>query len=435
MRTSTSCTWCARCIPRRRCAACRPAGAAALLAALEPEPRGLYAGPFVRLSPYGDGHAVVSLRGAVLDGRMRGAAGRRRHRRGLRRRRRTGRDAGQAAQRARRLPGRRLSAPADDLHSAWAQTVRRRAGAVRRRTRRDQPGFAIHAAGAGAGGTAARHRAARRARGGLLRARPGARQRPAQRGAGHQRHGAGPLAAGGDGGARGRPAAAAAQRRPALGSAAGTGLADGRPGAAVRRSTPMPSSNSACPTHTRRRCAPCRASPRRRCWRRSTRWPARCRSMPISASRWSRSRATAASPGGRASRRWRAPARRGCCRRWQRPHPQAVAELVARCAQRRAASSSPGRRRHRGRRLRGAVQRFVAASGYVLLAEATSQLRFGLTSGAPLLRRLRRAAALASVAPAPAPGTGAGDRRAGGVGAVAGLDRRRRRTGALGAAR
>lgn len=44
--------------------------AAALLAALEPEPRGLYAGPFVRLSPRGDGHAVVSLRGAVLDGRL-----------------------------------------------------------------------------------------------------------------------------------------------------------------------------------------------------------------------------------------------------------------------------------------------------------------------------------------------------------------------------
>lgn len=46
------------------------ARASALLAALEPEPRGLYAGPFVRLSPYGDGHAVVSLRGAVVDGRM-----------------------------------------------------------------------------------------------------------------------------------------------------------------------------------------------------------------------------------------------------------------------------------------------------------------------------------------------------------------------------
>jgi len=43
--------------------------AAALLTALEPEPRGLYAGPFVRLSPYGDGHAVVALRGLVLDGR------------------------------------------------------------------------------------------------------------------------------------------------------------------------------------------------------------------------------------------------------------------------------------------------------------------------------------------------------------------------------
>lgn len=46
------------------------ARASALLAALEPEPRGLYAGPFVRLSPYGDGHAVVSLRGTVVDGRV-----------------------------------------------------------------------------------------------------------------------------------------------------------------------------------------------------------------------------------------------------------------------------------------------------------------------------------------------------------------------------
>jgi salicylate biosynthesis isochorismate synthase len=44
--------------------------AAALLAALEPEPRGLYAGPFLRLSAQGDGHAVVALRGAVLDGRV-----------------------------------------------------------------------------------------------------------------------------------------------------------------------------------------------------------------------------------------------------------------------------------------------------------------------------------------------------------------------------
>lgn len=46
------------------------ARASALLAALETEPRGLYAGPFLRLSPHGDGHAVVSLRGAVVDGRM-----------------------------------------------------------------------------------------------------------------------------------------------------------------------------------------------------------------------------------------------------------------------------------------------------------------------------------------------------------------------------
>lgn len=46
------------------------ARASALLAALEPEPRGLYAGPFLRLSPYGDGHAVVSLRGAVVEDRV-----------------------------------------------------------------------------------------------------------------------------------------------------------------------------------------------------------------------------------------------------------------------------------------------------------------------------------------------------------------------------
>lgn len=45
------------------------ARAAELLAALEPEPRGLYAGPFLRLSPDGDGHAVVALRGALLEGR------------------------------------------------------------------------------------------------------------------------------------------------------------------------------------------------------------------------------------------------------------------------------------------------------------------------------------------------------------------------------
>ena len=44
--------------------------AAALLSALEAEPRGLYAGPFVRVSPSGEGHAVVALRGAVLEGRL-----------------------------------------------------------------------------------------------------------------------------------------------------------------------------------------------------------------------------------------------------------------------------------------------------------------------------------------------------------------------------
>ena len=44
--------------------------AAALIAALETEPRGLYAGPFLRLASDGDGHAVVSLRGAVLAGHV-----------------------------------------------------------------------------------------------------------------------------------------------------------------------------------------------------------------------------------------------------------------------------------------------------------------------------------------------------------------------------
>ncbi len=45
------------------------ATASRLLRALEDEPRGLYAGPFVRLAPGGDGHAVVALRGALLEGR------------------------------------------------------------------------------------------------------------------------------------------------------------------------------------------------------------------------------------------------------------------------------------------------------------------------------------------------------------------------------
>ncbi|MDE2371217.1 MAG: chorismate-binding protein [Burkholderiales bacterium] len=44
--------------------------AAALLRALEPEPRGLYAGPFLRLASDGGGHAVVALRGAIVAGRQ-----------------------------------------------------------------------------------------------------------------------------------------------------------------------------------------------------------------------------------------------------------------------------------------------------------------------------------------------------------------------------
>lgn len=44
--------------------------AAALLTALEHQPRGLYAGPVLRMSADGSGHAAVALRGAVLDGRF-----------------------------------------------------------------------------------------------------------------------------------------------------------------------------------------------------------------------------------------------------------------------------------------------------------------------------------------------------------------------------
>lgn len=44
--------------------------AATLLAALEGQPRGLYAGPVLRLSADGTAHAVVGLRGALLTGRL-----------------------------------------------------------------------------------------------------------------------------------------------------------------------------------------------------------------------------------------------------------------------------------------------------------------------------------------------------------------------------
>lgn len=46
------------------------ARAAQLLASLEGQPRGLYAGPVLRLSADGTAHAVVGLRGAVLSGRL-----------------------------------------------------------------------------------------------------------------------------------------------------------------------------------------------------------------------------------------------------------------------------------------------------------------------------------------------------------------------------
>jgi 2-succinyl-5-enolpyruvyl-6-hydroxy-3-cyclohexene-1-carboxylate synthase len=99
-----------------------------------------------------------------------------------------------------------------------------------------------------------------------------------------------------------------------------------------------------------------------------------------------------------------------------RPHPQAVAELVARvrAAPRGVVVAGPAPL-PQAAGLRRAVQRFVAASGYVLLAEATSQLRFGLDEAAqpsccgafdallrsPVLRRqLRPGLALELGAPA-----------------------------------
>jgi 2-succinyl-5-enolpyruvyl-6-hydroxy-3-cyclohexene-1-carboxylate synthase len=93
------------------------------------------------------------------------------------------------------------------------------------------------------------------------------------------------------------------------------------------------------------------------------------------------------------------------------PHPDAVAELVAQVRAQPCgllvAGPLPA---PQAERLRGAVQRFVAASGYVLLAESTSQLRFGIEQGgcgafdallrSPLLRqRLRPGLALEIGAP------------------------------------
>ena len=63
------------------------------------------------------------------------------------------------------------------------------------------------------------------------------------------------------------------------------------------------------------------------------------------------------------------------------PHPDAVALLVerVRAAPRGLVVAGPMPAGHGGA-LRAALARFVAASGYVLLAEATSQLRFGLAA-------------------------------------------------------
>jgi len=65
------------------------------------------------------------------------------------------------------------------------------------------------------------------------------------------------------------------------------------------------------------------------------------------------------------------------------PHPDAVAQLVerVRAATRGVLVAGPLPALDRAA-LRAAVARFVAASGYVVLAEATSQLRFGLDAAA-----------------------------------------------------
>ena len=65
------------------------------------------------------------------------------------------------------------------------------------------------------------------------------------------------------------------------------------------------------------------------------------------------------------------------------PHPQAVAQLVAqvRAAPRGVLVAGP-MPLFQAVDLRRAVQRFLVASGYALLAEATSQLRFGLDASA-----------------------------------------------------
>jgi hypothetical protein len=396
---------------------------------------------------------VVALRGARCSkGRRGGAAGRGRHRGRLRRRSRTGRDAGQAAQRARRLPGRGAATgqpaqadtlearpPADDLHSAWAQLF---AAALA------QCGVAQAVISPGSRSTPLALALAAQLPGTVLhdervaaffalgQARATGRR---QRGAGHQRHRAGALAAGGDGGAR-KPACRCCCSAP-------TG-----PGKCSRRrlrrrwtrcgcsaTTPTPTSSSACPTRTRPRCAPCRASRRRRCWPRS--YPlagavqvnAHFR-KPLEPQPSDRARALAAALAGADA----TPARRACCRRSRSRTRTRWRRWWRACAPRRAAWSWPGRLpapQAAGAGARRCSDLCIAASGYVLLAEATSQLRFGLPicgghamHAAPSTRCCGRRPRCARRAAA---GAGAGDRRTGGVGAMAGLGRRRRCAGAL----
>jgi 2-succinyl-5-enolpyruvyl-6-hydroxy-3-cyclohexene-1-carboxylate synthase len=176
--------------------------------------------------------------------------------------------------------------------------------------------------------------------------------------------------------------------------------------------TPTPASSSVCPTRTRPRCAPCHASPRRPCWLRSyplagaVQLNAHFRKpLEPQPAHWAGGLVGRLADGGAG---WRAAAvatagtaAAGCGGRSGGPR----ARRAARPAGRRARTGPAGRGLSRGR------ARF-AASGYLLLAEASSQLRFGadvpavcgsfdaLLRAPELRRRLRPDLALEIGAPA-----------------------------------